>query len=321
MVMKRWLQPCAAGLVALSALTVSAATYPSRPITFVLGFNPGSGIDVVTRIIARRLETTFNQGVVIENKTGANAAIAAGYVARAAPDGYTLTHGGAFYAANPSLMKSISYDPPRDFAPVARTGGFAYMLVIHPQVPVKTVGALIAFAKANPGKLSFATSNSTGAVAGETFKRGSGIDINHIPYKSAPPAINDVLGGQVSMMFSDITTALPHVKAGLLRGLAVTAMERSAVLPDLPSLHEAGLTGFDVAGWDAVFAPARTPPDIIARLNAELRKVIDDPDIKTQLAAIGFDARSSTPQELGEYAEAQRAKWAKMIRDAGIEPQ
>jgi tripartite-type tricarboxylate transporter receptor subunit TctC len=309
------------GFTAIFALSAYAATYPTRPITIVIGFSPGSGIDSITRMIGHRLEAAFNQGVVIENKPGANAALAAGYVARSAPDGYTLTNGGGFYAANPSLMKSISYDPAKDFAPVTRTGGFAYMLVVHPQVPVRTVAELVAYAKANPGKLSFATSNSTGEVAGETFKRRSGIDINHIPYKSAPPALNDVLGGQVSMMFVDITTALPHLKANTLRGLAVTAIERSVLLPDLPSLHESGLMGFDVASWDGIFAPAHTPSEIIARLNTELRKVIDDSQIKGQLAAMGFEATSSTPQELGDFAEAQRVKWAKMIKDAGIEPQ
>jgi tripartite-type tricarboxylate transporter receptor subunit TctC len=319
--MKRWTRFLGAGLIAVSAFSAHAAVFPTRPITLVIGFNPGSGIDVIARIIAQRLEAEVHQPVIVENKPGANAALAASYVARAAPDGHTLTIGGGFYAANPSLMKNISYDPGKDFAPVTLAGGFAYMLAVNPQLPVRNVAELIAYARANPGKLSYASSNSSGLVAGETFKLKAGIDINHVPYKSAPPAVSDLLGGQVSMMFVDVTTALPHIKASTLRGLAVTAIDRSALLPDLPTLDEVGLTGFDVGSWDGVFATARTPPETIGSLNSALRGIIDNPEVKARLALIGFETRSSTPQELGNFAEAQRAKWAKMIRDAGIQPE
>jgi tripartite-type tricarboxylate transporter receptor subunit TctC len=319
--MKRWFCRLIVWLAAALAPAANAETYPSRPITIVVGFAAGSGIDVITRVIARRLEAQLGQSVLIENRPGANGAIAAGHVARAAPDGYTLMPGGGFYAAVPSLMKSVPYDPAKDFAPITLIGGFAYMVVANPQVPVKSISELIAYAKANPGKLSFATSNTNGLVSGETFRRWAGIEINHVPYKSAPPAINDVLGGFVSIMFADITTALPHVRANTLRGLAVTALNRSPLLPDLPSLHEAGLTGFDVGSWNGLWVPANTPNDIITRLNAEVRKIIDDREIKAQFGGLGFETFSSTPDEMGKYAEAQRVKWSKMIRDAGIEPQ
>jgi tripartite-type tricarboxylate transporter receptor subunit TctC len=314
----RLLVLCVAGIVAQPA---SADVYPSRPVTIVVGFAPGSGIDVVTRIIARRLERSLGQSVLIENRPGANGAVAAGHVSRALPDGHTLMPGGGFYAAVPSLMKSIPYDPAKDFAPIALIGGFAYMLVVNPQVPAQSIAELISYAKFNPGKLSFATSNTNGLVSGETFRRRAGIDIHHVPYKSAPPAINDLLGGFVSMMFADVTTALPHVRANTLRGLAVTALNRNPLLPELPSLHEAGFPGFDVGSWNGLWAPAHTPGEIIAKLSIEVRKIVDDPEIKAQLAALGFEAFSSTPEEMSRYAEAQRVKWSKMIKDAGIEPQ
>jgi tripartite-type tricarboxylate transporter receptor subunit TctC len=229
--------------------------------------------------------------------------------------------GGGFYSSTPYLMKSISYDPQKDFAPISLIGSFAYMVVVNPRVPVQSVPELIAYAKANPGKLSFASSNPNGIVSGETFKRWADIDIVHVHYKSAPPAINDVLGGSVSMMFADVTTALPHVRAKTLRGLAVTGPKRNSLLPDLPSMHEAGLTGFDVASWNGVWAPAKTPAEIITRLNAEIRRIVDDPQIKTQLGELGFEAFSSTPDEMGKFAEVQRVKWSRMIKEAGIEPQ
>jgi len=218
-------------------------------------------------------------------------------------------------------MKSISYDPVRDFAPLSRIGSFTQMLVLHPDLPVKSIPELIAHAKANPGKLSFASGNASGVVAGETLKRWAGLDIVHVPYRSAPSALNDVLGGRVSMMFTDLTTGLPHVKAGTLRALATTRLQRSTLFPELPSLHEAGITNFDMDSWAGMFAPANTPPEIVTRLNAELRKIIDDSDARGRLGSLGFEAFSSTPEELGEFVNVQLVKWTRMIKDAGIEPE
>ena len=312
----------AVGCVALLPMAAKADTYPERPITLVIAFAPGSGIDTVGRILAGHVAKALKQSIVVENKVGANAAIAATYVARAKPDGYTLFIGSSSsLSANPSLLKNISYDPVKDFAPVALIGSFAYMLVVHPSVPARSIMELVAYARANPGKLSYASSNANGLVAGMTFVQWAGLNITHIPYKSAPPAINDVLGGRVSMMFADVTTALPHVRANTLRGMAVIASRRSALLPDLPSLSEIGLADFDSPSWNGIVAPANTPRDVISRLNVEMQKVVGDPAIKTQLADLGFEAYSSTPSEMEDFVKAQIIKWSRLVKDAGIEMQ
>jgi len=312
----------AVGCVALLPMAAKADTYPERPITLVIAFAPGSGIDTVGRILAAHVAKALKQSIVVENKVGANAAIAATYVARAKPDGYTLFIGSSSsLSANPSLLKNISYDPVKDFAPVALIGSFAYMLVVHPSVPARSIMELVAYARANPGKLSYASSNANGLVAGMTFVQWAGLNITHIPYKSAPPAINDVLGGRVSMMFADVTTALPHVRANTLRGMAVIASRRSALLPDLPSLSEIGLADFDSPSWNGIVAPANTPRDVISRLNVEMQKVVGDPAIKTQLADLGFEAYSSTPSEMEDFVKAQIIKWSRLVKDAGIEMQ
>ena len=311
----------AAGL----ALTTSAAradVYPSKPITIIVPFGPGSATDTITRVIAQHLGIALNQTILVETRPGANGAIAAAYVARSAADGYTLLMStNSPHSAAPTLNKSIAYDPVKDFAPLSRVGSYTLMLVLNPAVPAKSIPELIAYGKANPGKLSFASGNSSGVVAGETLKSWAGIDMVHVPYRSVPPALNDVLGGRVSMMFADLTTGIPHVKANALRALAVTRMQRSTLIPEPPTLDEAGVTGFDMDSWAAMFAPADTPSDIVARLNSELRKIVDNPEIKARLATLGFEAFSSTPAELGEFVKVQLVKWTKMIRDAGIEPE
>ena len=259
--------------------------YPSKPITIVVPFGPGSATDTIARIIGQQLSTALNQTVLIEDKPGANGAIAAAYVARAAPDGYTLfLSTNSPHSAAPTLNKTVAYDPVKDFAPLSRAGSYTLMLVLNPDVPAKSIPELIAYAKANPGKLSFASGNSSGVVAGETLKTWAGINIVHVPYRSVPPALNDVLGGRISMMFIDLAPGLEHVRAGTLRALAVTTKERSALLPDLPSLHEAGISGYDVTSWAGLFAPAGTPNEIVMRLNEEVRKMIANPDVKARIA-------------------------------------
>ena len=311
----------AAGLLSAS-LPGQAETYPSKPITIVVPFGPGSATDTITRVVAQHLTAGLNQSIVVETRPGANGAIAAAYVARAAPDGYTLFMStNSPHSAAPTLNKSIAYDPIKDFAPITRVGSYTLMLVVNPAVPAKSVAELIAYGKANPGKLSFASGNSSGVVAGETLKSWAGIDMVHVPYRSVPPALNDVRGGRVSMMFSDLTTGLPHVRANALRALAVTRLQRSTLFPELPTLDEAGVKGFDMDSWAAMFAPAETPHEIVTQLNAELRKIIDNPETKARLGMVGFEAFSSTPEELGEFVKVQLAKWTKMIKDAGIEPE
>ena len=306
----------------LAATGASAQSYPSKPITIVVPFAAGSGTDSIARIIGQYLQNALNQSVVIENKVGASGVLAATYVARAAPDGYTLLMAtNSTHSANPHLFKSLAYDPVKDFAPVARAGSYVFMLVVNPDVPAKTLPELVAHAKANPGKLTYASGNTTGIVAGETLKSKAGIDVLHIPYKSTPPALNDVLGGRVSMMFIDLAPGLEHVRAGTLRPLAVTTRERSALLPDLPSLAEAGIPGYDVTSYAALFAPAGTPKEIVDKLNAEIQKIIANPDAKARIAITGFDAFSGPPETLATFVQSELVNWGKLIKDAGIEPQ
>jgi tripartite-type tricarboxylate transporter receptor subunit TctC len=299
-----------------------ADNYPSKPITLVAVFGPGSASDTICRVIAQPLSVALNESVIVESRPGANGALAALYVARSASDGHTLLMAtNSPLSVVPFLMKNVSYDPVKDFTPVTRVGSFTLMLVVNPSLPVKTVKELIEYAKANPGKLSFASANTSGIVAGETLIHWAEIDMLHVPYKSSPPAIQDVLAGRVSMMFTDLTTGLPHVRSGALRALAVTRLQRSPLFPELPTLDEAGVTGFDMDSWAGIVAPAHTPPPIVTKLNKELRKIIDEPDVKAKLGNVGFEAFSSTPKEFGDFIKIQLDKWSKMVRDAGIQPE
>jgi len=299
-----------------------ADNYPSKPITLVAVFGPGSASDTICRVIAQPLSVALNESVIVESRPGANGALAALYVARSAPDGHTLLMAtNSPLSTAPFLMKNVSYDPVKDFTPVTRVGSFTLMLVVNPSLPVKTVKELIEYAKANPGKLSFASANTSGIVAGETLIHWAEIDMLHVPYKSSPPAIQDVLAGRVSMMFTDLTTGLPHVRSGALRALAVTRLQRSPLFPELPTLDEAGVTGFDMDSWAGIVAPAHTPPPIVTKLNKELRKIIDDPDVNAKLGNVGFEAFSSTPKEFGDFIKVQLDRWGKMVRDAGIQPE
>jgi len=312
----------AAATAAVSSSLLRADNYPSKPITLINVFGPGSASDTICRVLAQQLTVALKESVIVENRTGASGALAALYVAHSAPDGYTLLMGtNSPLSAVPFLMKNVSYDPVNDFTAVTRVGSFTLMLVLNPSVPAKSVKELIEYAKANPGKLSFASANTSGIVAGETLKHWAEIDMLHVPYKSTPPALQDVLAGRVSMMFVDLTSGLPHVSSGALRALAVTRLHRSSLFPELPTLDEAGVTGFDMDSWAGIVAPAHTPAEIVARLNAELRKIIEDPDIKSKLGNVGFEAFSSSPGELEDFVRVQLGKWGKMVKDAGIQPE
>ena len=314
-----WLAVCA---LAIASVAAHAQSYPGKPITVIVPFGPGSATDTICRIVTQQLAINLNASIIIENKVGANGAIAGAHVARAAPDGYTLLMAtNSPMSAAPSLNKSISYDPVKDFTGLSRVGSFTFMLTINKDVPAQKLRELIAHAKANPGKLSHASGNSSGVVAGETFKTAAGLDILHVPYRSAPPAMNDLIAGRVSMMFTDLTVGLPHVRSGVLRALATTRMQRSALLPDIPTLDEAGVKGFDMDSWAGLFAPAGTPPEVVAKLNAELRRIIDNPEIRAKIAVLGFETFSSSTEELNEHVKVQLVKWTKMIKDAGIEPE
>jgi tripartite-type tricarboxylate transporter receptor subunit TctC len=313
-------------LVAAAAVLFSSALwaddFPARPITFVSVFGPGSASDTILRIIADPLGAALKQAIIVEDRPGADGAVAAQYVQHATPDGYTLMLAtNSPLSADPFLLRQVSYDPVKDFAPVTRVGSFTQLLVVNPSLPVHSVQELIAYAKANPGKLSFASGNTAGVVGGKTFVHWAGLDMLHVPYKSSPQAIEDVIAGRVSMMVVDFTVGMPHVASGQVRALAVTRLKRSPLFPDLPTLDESGLEGFDLDAWAALVAPAKTPPAVIATLNGAIAKIIDDPATKAKFRNVGFDGFSSTPEELGDFIKVQLGKWSKMIQDAGIQPE
>jgi tripartite-type tricarboxylate transporter receptor subunit TctC len=312
----------AVGLAMFSFAAVAAEAYPSRPITIVVPFGAGSGTDIVTRIIAQRLAMALNQNIVVDDRPGANGGIAAVYVAKAPPDGYTLLMStNSPHSSNPFLLKNIAYDPVKDFAPITRIGSFTLMLVVNPAVPAQTIPELIVYVKANPGKFTYASGNTSGILAGETLKHWAGLDILQVPYKSVPPALNDIIAGRVSMGFTDLTPGLPHVNSGALRPLGITRLRRSTLLPDLPTFDESGLKDFEVESWAGLFAPAGTPTEIVARLNRETRKIVESPQVKAQIAQIGFEVFGSTPEQLGEFVKDQLVKTSRMVKDAGIEPE
>ena len=314
----------AAFAVIFAGLTSAAsaqAPYPNRNITLVLPFAAGSGTDTTTRLISKEVGTGLGVSMVIENKAGANGSIAASYVARSAPDGYTLfVTTNTTHSANPYLLKTMSYDPVKDFTPIARTGDLPFMLVIHPDIAANSVAELIALAKKDPGKLSYASGSSSASVSGATFARLAGIDMLHVPYKSSPPALTDLIAGRVSMMFIDVPTGLPHVNAKSLKALAVTTKRPSALLPHLPTMDQT-VKGFDITSWQGWLAPANMPKELVTRLNAEIRKVIERPDIKSQLGERGMEAFSGTPEEFDAFLKEQLVLWEKLITDAGIEKQ
>jgi tripartite-type tricarboxylate transporter receptor subunit TctC len=307
--------------IALATAASAQAPYPNRNITLVLPFAAGSGTDTTTRLIGKEVGTALGVSTVIDNKAGANGSIAASYVARSAPDGYTLfVTTNTTHSANPYLLKNMTYDPMKDFTPIARTGDLPFMLVINPEIPANSVAELIALAKKEPGKYSYASGSSSAIVSGATFARLAGIDLLHVPYKSSPPALTDVIAGRVSMMFIDVPTGLPHVNAKALKALAVTTKRKSALLPELPTMDET-VKGFDITSWQGWLGPANMPKDMVAKLNAEIRKVIERPDIKSQLAERGMEAFSGTPEEFEAFLKEQLVLWEKLIADAGIEKQ
>lgn len=311
-----------AAVIQLSGSVLYADEFPSKPITIITAFGPGSASDTIARVIAQPLGIALKQSVIVEARVGASGAISAMYVARQPADGYTmLLTTNSPHSAAPFLMKNISYDPVKDFSPVTRYGSFTLMLCINPDIPAKTVKELIAYGQANPGQLTFASGNSAGIVAGETLKHWAKLDMLHVPYKSTPQGVVDLIAGRVSMMFVDLTSGIEQVRAGKLRALATTRIKRSSLLPDLPTMDEAGVTGFDMDAWAGFVVPANTPPNVTALLSKTMRPIIDDPKTKATLGKVGFEAFSSSPQELEDHIKIQLGKWKKMVEDAGIQPE
>ena len=309
-----------AAAAAIFSQVLWADDYPSRPVTITAVFGPGSASDTIARIVADQLGAALKQPVVVEDRPGADGAVAALYVHHQPADGYNILMAtNSPLSADPFLHKDINYDAVKDFDPISRVGSFTLMLVIDPKLPIHSVKELIDYTKANPGKLTYASGNTAGIVGMEMLKRFAELSILHVPYKSTPPAIEDIIGGRVSMMFADFTTAMPHVAAGALRPLAVSRIKRSTLFPDLPTMDEAGIKGFNLDAWAGLVAPAGTPPDVIKKLNAALRPIIDSPDAQKRFKNVGFEAFSSSPAELGDFIKAQLVEWQKMIKDAGIQ--
>lgn len=312
-----------AGVAAFTAAPgVAHAAYPEKPITLVVPFPAGSGTDSVGRIFAEELSKELGQPIVVENKPGANATIAANYVARAKPDGYTLfVTTNTSHSAAPWLMKNVSYDPVKDFTPIARGGNLPFILVTNPDRPYKTVKELIEYARANPGDVTYATGNSTGIVAGGRLAVATQTEMLHVPYKGTPQALTDLVAGEVDFMFTDLTSGTPFVNSGRLHAMAVSTAERSALLPDLPSMQEAGVADFDITSWNGYFGPAGMDPEIVKTLNTAINKVVNNPETRARLAELGFDAFSGTPEEFAEFVAEQYELWGKWIREANLQPQ
>jgi tripartite-type tricarboxylate transporter receptor subunit TctC len=321
--MKKLLLIAVAAFAALLAgSSLYADNFPSRPVTFTAVFGPGSASDTICRIIADPLGRALKQPVVVEDRPGADGALAALYVHHQPADGYNLLMAtNSPLSADPFLLKDLAYDAVKDFTPVTRVGSFTLMLVVYPGLPIHSMKELVDYAKANPGKLSYASGNTAGVVGGKTLANYAGVDMLHVPYKSSPPAIEDVIAGRVSMMFADFTVAMPHVSAGQVRALAVTRIKRSALFPDLPTLDEAGIKGFNLDAWAGLVAPAGTPPDVVATLNGALRKIIDSPEVQAKFKNVGFEGFSSTPAELGNFIKVQLGEWGKMVKEAGLMPE
>ncbi|MCB4825035.1 Bug family tripartite tricarboxylate transporter substrate binding protein [Roseicella aerolata] len=308
---------------ALAALPARAQAWrPSRPVTILVPFGAGSGTDAISRILAGLLEQEWGQPVVVENRAGANGALAAAATARAAADGHTLMMTtNTPHAANPALMRRLDYDPLGDFTAIGRSGNYNFWLVVPESSPFRSVTELLAAAKARPGSITYASGNSTGIVAGGTIAAMGGVEMTHVPYRSTPPAITDVVAGRISCMVVDVSSSLGQVRAGQMRVLGVTSRERSKLLPEVPTLHESGLPGFDVVAWAGLVGPARMPPEMVASINADFRKVWDRPETVKRLADIGFDAISSSPEAFAAFIREEIGKWGRMARAAGIEPE
>jgi tripartite-type tricarboxylate transporter receptor subunit TctC len=299
-----------------------SVTYPSKTISFVVPFTSGSTTDGLARALAQEVAKQAGQPVIVENKAGANGFIAAQAVAQAAPDGYTVfITTNTTQSANPHLFKKLPYDPAKDFAPITALVKGYLMMVTHPAVPVNTVADVIALAKKTPGKLTFGAGSSSARVAVELFQQMTGTRLVYVPYKSNPQAITDLLGGQIDLMIVDLTTSLPYAKTGKLKGLAVTSPRRSPLAPDLPTLDEAGVKGYEISFWNAAYVPAKTPEPIVKRLNALLVKAVAAAPVKAFIEKYGMEPFTTTPAELAKFQAAETEKWGRVIKAAGIRPE
>jgi len=311
----------AAALAAFPHITF-AQSYPARPVTMVAGFAAGGAVDTIARIVAKRLSDRLGQNVVVDNKPGAGGVLATQQIARSTPDGYTILLAAVgSLAVSPHLVPNIGYDPLRDLAPITMAVVFSNVIVAHPSFPAKTLAEFVQLAKASPGKIAYGSSGigGIGHLAGELFAQTAGIEITHVAYKGGAPAVQDLLGGQIPVIFGTPVSTLPYIKAGKIRALATTGLTRAAILPDVPTVAESGYPGFDAINWYAYVAPARTPKDVIARLNREITEILKARDVREQLDLHGVEAKPGTSEELAKFMESELATWGKVVKAAKIQ--
>jgi len=310
------------GALALTtaASTAMAQAWPARPITLVVSYAAGGGADAMARVIAPKLSQALGQPVVVDNKPGGSGQIAAAQVARSTADGYTLLFDASSYAVNPALFPKLPYDTDKAFKPIGVTALFPNVILVTPAFPARTLGELIAAARAARDGVSFASSGNGSAqhLAGALFESLAGVEMLHVPYKGGGPALNDVLGGQVPVLFGNIASTLPHIQGGKLRALAVTGAKRSPLLPGVPTAAEAGVKGYEVYEWNVLVAPARTPDDVLARLSDALRKALASPDVKARIEALGGEVVGGTPEAAQQFIRTQAATWSKVVRERRI---
>ncbi len=314
----------AAVVCSMGAMAAQAQDYPARPLEWVVPYQAGGGTDIVARNVAEKMSKSLGQPIVIANKPGAATAIGAAYVARATPDGYVMLTGDtATLAANPALYPDLAYDPAKDFDPVGLLARFAMILVVNPSVPATNLQEFIDWAGKQPQGVDYGTpgAGSPHHLATELFKQHTKLNLTHVPYRGAAPAVQDVMGGQVPFMFVDSATGQQYIESGRLRAIAVASDKRVPSLPDVPTLIESGLDGFEAYAWQGLLVPKGTPQPVISRLSQALREALDNPQTREKFAAMGLEAIPSTPQEMADYASAEREKWGKLIRDAGIKVQ
>lgn len=314
--------PAAAALTfAVPVAAQGVAAYPERPVRLIDPYAPGGGSGLIARVLSDKLSPIWGRQIVVDSRPGAAAAIGTAMAAKAPPDGYTLLMGtSGSIAINPGIYPQLPYDPVRDLAAITQTSAQLMVLVLHASVGASSVKELIALAASQPGKLNFssAATGSTGHLAGELFKGLTKVDMTHVPYKGSSPAALAVLAGEVHLMFGNILTVLPHVNAGKLKAIAVTSRERTNVLPNLPTVAQAGVPGYEATGWNGVFAPARTPRAIVTKLNADILKVLTMPDVRERLLAMGSTPVGGTPEEFSAFVKQEIARWGKVVRDGNI---